>query len=76
MNFEERLSQVEAEIVEIKHQFEDALEMPFSSPSKKPGAVDAALEKIWGEVPDETWEKFPADFGENLDRYLYGSLKS
>ncbi|HLJ56331.1 MAG TPA: hypothetical protein VKT77_14920 [Chthonomonadaceae bacterium] len=38
-------------------------------------SVDAALARIWNEVPDASWESLPADFGDNLDHYLYGSAK-
>ncbi|HET6383709.1 MAG TPA: hypothetical protein VFJ58_09980 [Armatimonadota bacterium] len=35
--------------------------------------LDAALVDIWSNVPDESWDQFPADFGDNLDHYLYGT---
>jgi hypothetical protein len=31
------------------------------------------LEAISKRVPDEVWEKLPADGAENLDHYLYGA---
>ena len=45
------------------------------SAHKKVGALDAALATIWRDTPDEAWDKLPADFGDNLDHYLYGTPK-
>lgn len=33
------------------------------------------LEAISKRVPDEVWEKLPADGAENIDHYLYGAPK-
>ena len=38
-------------------------------------SVDDALEQIWQTVPDSSWNSLPSDFGDNLDHYLYGSVK-
>jgi Arc/MetJ-type ribon-helix-helix transcriptional regulator len=35
-------------------------------------AIFAAIAK---DVPDSEWEKFPADFSQNIDHYLYGAPK-
>ena len=35
-------------------------------------AIFAAIAK---DVPDSEWEKFPADFSQNIDHYLYGTPK-
>jgi hypothetical protein len=39
---------------------------------QKPSLLDK-LEAISKRVPDEVWEKLPADGAENLDHYLYGA---
>jgi hypothetical protein len=43
--------------------------------SAGPISVDSALDSIWKQVPDASWDRFPADFGENMDHYLFGSTK-
>ena len=80
---EERLSAVEAELAELKRQLNgNGFHAPFAAPdktipssSKKAGALDAALSAIWRDTPDDAWDKLPADFGDNLDHYLYGTPK-
>ncbi len=41
---------------------------------KKQSLLDK-LEAISKRVPDEIWEKLPADGAENIDHYLYGAPK-
>jgi hypothetical protein len=41
---------------------------------KKQSLLDK-LEAISKRVPDEVWEKLPADGAENIDHYLYGAPK-
>ncbi len=35
----------------------------------------AMIEEISKQVPDSEWEKFPPDFSQNIDHYLYGTPK-
>jgi hypothetical protein len=46
-----------------------------ATPAGAQSPVDAALSAIWNRVPDAAWEQFPADFGDHLDHYLYGTPK-
>ncbi len=41
---------------------------------KKQSLLDR-LEAISKRVPEEVWEKLPADGAENIDHYLYGAPK-
>ena len=36
-------------------------------------AIEAVLQKLASEVPDEEWERLPTDLIDNLDHYLYGT---
>ncbi len=36
-------------------------------------ALEAELDRIWADVPEEEWEKLPSDLMEQLDYYLYGT---
>ncbi len=38
--------------------------------------IDEALARIWHTVPEASWQRFPDDFGDNLDHYLYGTPKT
>ena len=44
-----------------------------------PGQQGRTLEEIldahFGDVPQEAWDRFPDDFIENMDLYLYGADK-
>jgi prevent-host-death family protein len=46
----------------------------------RPAAPAPSLEKAFAviaqEVPDEDWERGPADLAKNLDHYLYGTTKA
>jgi hypothetical protein len=37
--------------------------------------LDAVIGMIQEDVPEESWDTLPADFGERLDHYLYGEVK-
>ena len=37
--------------------------------------IEEVLEELAAEVPDEEWEKLPADLTDQLDHYLYGTPK-
>ena len=50
-------------------EFVESIETP-----KKQSLLDK-LEAISKNVPDEVWEKLPADGAENIDHYLYGAPK-
>jgi hypothetical protein len=46
--------------------------------SEQPTDFNALLEmieEITKSVPEEAWEKMPADFSKNVDHYLYGTRK-
>jgi antitoxin ParD1/3/4 len=45
------------------------------APSNGTANIAAAFERIAKDVPDQDWERVPADLSENLDHYLYGSKK-
>jgi hypothetical protein len=38
-------------------------------------SVEEKIAAIIAEVPEEEWEKLPADLGSNLDHYIYGTPK-
>lgn len=35
-------------------------------------SIQEELDRIWGDVPDEEWDKLPADLTDHLDHYIYG----
>jgi|GEM_PF-5358859 hypothetical protein len=73
---EERLAIVETELAQLKSHIGISTHKDgMKTFPKTPGALDAALEQIWQDTPDEVWERFPEDFGGNLDHYLYGTPK-
>lgn len=37
--------------------------------------IEETLAKIAQEVPNEDWDRLPADLTDNLDHYLYGTPK-
>lgn len=43
------------------------------SPTEAP--IEAIIESLAAQVPDEEWDKLPADLSHNLDHYIYGSAK-
>ncbi len=45
-----------------------------STPGELP--LDDELERIWRDVPDSEWDKLPADLTDQLDHYLYGTLRT
>lgn len=51
-----------------------ALGGPGEAPRRK-ASIEEVLESIAAEIPDEEWEKLPADLSYNLDHYLYGAPK-
>ena len=49
-----------------------------SAPNERINDMNVFLEmvsEISKTVPDSEWEKFPADFSQNIDHYLYGTPK-
>jgi hypothetical protein len=40
-----------------------------------PGSIEAVIEALSAQVPDEEWDKLPADLSHNLDHYIYGTAK-
>ena len=46
------------------------------TPSNGTASVAAAFETIAGDIPDNDWERIPADLSKNLDHYLYGGKKT
>ncbi len=53
-------------------QLREVDEIPYD-PSARP--IEEVLAELAGEVPEEEWEKLPADLSKNLDHYLYGTPK-
>jgi hypothetical protein len=39
------------------------------------GSIEAVIESLSAQVPDEEWDKLPADLSQNLDHYIYGTAK-
>lgn len=46
-----------------------------ASPASQSDDLAAIFAEIAKDVPDSEWEKFPADFSQNIDHYLYGGPK-
>jgi hypothetical protein len=40
-----------------------------------PGSIEEVVESLSAQVPDEEWDKLPADLSQNLDHYIYGTTK-
>jgi hypothetical protein len=43
--------------------------------SPPPGTIEAVVESLSAQVPDEEWDELPADLSSNLDHYIYGTTK-
>ncbi len=37
--------------------------------------IEDKLCAIWADVPQEEWDRLPADLSEHLDHYIYGTAK-
>jgi hypothetical protein len=37
--------------------------------------IEDVLRAIWADVPQEEWDRLPADLTDNLDHYIYGTPK-
>jgi len=37
--------------------------------------IEDQLRAIWADVPEEEWNRLPADLTDHLDHYLYGTPK-
>jgi len=46
-----------------------------AAPADESDDLAAIFAEIAKDVPDSEWEKFPADFSQNIDHYLYGAPK-
>ena len=71
------LAQIVAEKMQVLPIEEQQKVVEFVNLLSKP-KKQTLLEKlavISSRVPDEVWEKIPADGAENIDHYLYGSPK-
>jgi hypothetical protein len=40
-----------------------------------PGSIEAIVESLGAQVPDEEWDELPADLSQELDHYIYGTPK-
>ncbi|MFB3787383.1 MAG: hypothetical protein ACE15F_13545 [bacterium] len=59
-----------AKIDELRLQTAD--DIPYD-PNARP--IEEVIMEIASKIPEEEWKKIPADASENLDHYLYGSLR-
>ena len=46
-----------------------------ATPTDESDDLAVIFAEIAKDVPDSEWEKFPADFSQNIDHYLYGTPK-
>jgi hypothetical protein len=46
-----------------------------TTPAQAPRSLEEEIAEIVASVPEEEWEKLPADLGDNLDHYIYGTPK-
>jgi type I restriction enzyme S subunit len=37
--------------------------------------IEEKLRAIWADVPDEEWDRLPADLSDHLDHYIHGTPK-
>lgn len=68
----ERLRALGAEEQKRVLDFVERIEQQKSQPAK---TLWDAIQDIVKDVPDEVWDKLPADGSEQHDHYLYGSPK-
>jgi hypothetical protein len=38
-------------------------------------SIEEKIAAIWADMPEEEWAKFPEDFSDQLDHYIYGTPK-
>lgn len=71
--------EIEAQLPDFQEQRLHVIVFPEAGVSAEPAEarspLDAALAEIWNTTPEESWEQMPADFGDNIDHYLYGTPK-
>jgi hypothetical protein len=36
-------------------------------------SIEEKIAAIWADMPEEEWAKFPEDFSDQLDHYIYGT---
>jgi hypothetical protein len=75
----EPMSAVEREIVERVQALppdkqQEVLRFVESLTARKKTLLEE-IGEVFGDVPDEEWNKLPRDGSENLDHYLYGAPK-
>lgn len=68
----ERLLALDAEEQKKVLDFVEGIERQKSQPAK---TLWDAIQDIVKDVPDDVWERLPADGSEQHDHYLYGSPK-
>jgi hypothetical protein len=39
------------------------------------GSIEEVIESLSAQVPNEEWDKLPADLSQDLDHYIYGTTK-
>jgi hypothetical protein len=49
-------------------------ETPADAPTEKRSILEIVAEAT-KDIPEEDWERFPADFSKNVDHYLYGTKR-
>ncbi len=81
MSVKERLRQLVEELPENEAEelYEGLLAKRNASGEAPPltglAALDAALDEMAHNAPEEELARFPADFSEQLDHYIYGTKK-
>jgi putative addiction module CopG family antidote len=64
--------EVVREGLELLHKREEEARSP---PSNGANNLAEAFQSIAGDVPEQDWEKIPADLSKKLDHYVYRSEK-
>ncbi|MGD0901247.1 MAG: antitoxin family protein [Thermoguttaceae bacterium] len=57
-------TEVQVEVAAAKEEFD---------PNEPP--IEDVLRAIWADVPQEEWDRLPADLTDHLDHYIYGTPK-
>ena len=59
----------------VKHKMRLTIlpEVSAESTPKDTRTLNEKIAEIVAKVPEQEWDKLPADMGDNLDHYLYGT---
>jgi len=54
---------------------EEEQKVPSINLDPNASTIEEKLRAIWADVPQEEWDRLPADLSEHLDHYIYGTPK-